>query len=50
MSVNQPLSADPDWICSSEDKVELSMQCATHWDGLAHVSYGAGPEGGTPTG
>ena len=24
----------------------LAMQCATHWDGLAHVSYGAGPEGG----
>ncbi len=37
---NNPLSADPDWICSSEDVVELATQCATHWDGLAHVSYG----------
>jgi len=39
IAVNDPLSADPDWICSSEDVVELATQCATHWDGLAHVSY-----------
>lgn len=38
-AVNDPLSDDPDWIRSSEDKVELSMQCATHWDAIAHVSY-----------
>ena len=44
--VNEPLSPDPEWIASSEDVVTLAMQCATHWDGLAHVSYGAGPEGG----
>ena len=43
--VNEPLSADPQWIASSEDVVTLAMQCATHWDGLAHVSYGAGPDG-----
>ena len=46
VSVNEPLSPDPEWIASSEDTVTLAMQCATHWDGLAHVSYGAGPEGG----
>ena len=44
--INSPLSADPEWIASSEDVVTLAMQCATHWDGLAHVSYGAGPDGG----
>jgi kynurenine formamidase len=44
--VNNPLGDDPEWIASSEDTVSLSTQCATHWDGLAHVSYGAGPEGG----
>ncbi len=44
--VNEPLSPDPEWIASSEDVVTLAMQCATHWDGLAHVSYGAGAEGG----
>ena len=44
--VNEPLSDDPEWIASSEDVVTFATQCATHWDGLAHVSYGAGPEGG----
>lgn len=47
VAVNNPLSSDPEWIASSEDVVTMAMQCATHWDGLAHVSYGAGPEGGT---
>lgn len=49
-AVNQPLSADPEWICSSEDKVELSLQCATHWDALAHVSYGGRMYNGFPAG
>ncbi|HEY1830387.1 MAG TPA: cyclase family protein [Acidimicrobiales bacterium] len=39
IQVNQPLSPDPDWVCASEDVVTLALQCATHWDGLAHVSY-----------
>lgn len=47
VAVNQPLSPDPTWIASSEDVVTMATQCATHWDGLAHVSYGAGPSGGT---
>ena len=38
--VNEPLSPDPEWICSSEDTLTLATQCATHWDALAHVSYG----------
>jgi kynurenine formamidase len=46
ISVNNPLSGDPEWIASSEDVVTLALQCATHWDGLAHVSYGSGPDGG----
>jgi kynurenine formamidase len=40
IQVNEPLSGDPDWVCASEDVVTLALQCATHWDGLAHVSYG----------
>jgi len=40
IQVNEPLSPDPDWICSSEDLLTLATQCATHWDALAHVSYG----------
>jgi kynurenine formamidase len=45
IQVNHPLTDDPAWIAASEDVVTLAMQCATHWDGLAHVSYGAGPDG-----
>ena len=37
--LNTPLSEDPDWICSNEDVVAMGTQAATHWDGLAHVSY-----------
>ena len=44
-SINDPLDGDPGWIAFSEDVVTFAMQCATHWDGLAHVSYGAGPDG-----
>ncbi|HLX88782.1 MAG TPA: cyclase family protein [Acidimicrobiales bacterium] len=39
VAVNNPLSDDPEWISSSEDVVTLALQCATHWDALAHVSY-----------
>ncbi len=46
ISVNEPLSPDPEWIATSEDLVTFALQCATHWDGLAHASYGAGPGGG----
>ncbi len=40
IQVNEPLSADPDWGRSSEDVVTMALQCATHWDALAHFSYG----------
>ena len=41
VQVNQPVNADqPDWVCFSEDVVTLATQCATHWDALAHSSYG----------
>ena len=39
--INQPVNADqPEWVCFSEDVVTLATQCATHWDALAHSSYG----------
>ncbi|MGD0311693.1 MAG: cyclase family protein [Acidimicrobiales bacterium] len=47
VSVNEALGPEPGWIAFSEDVVTMAMQCATHWDGLAHASYGAGPEGRT---
>jgi kynurenine formamidase len=40
VAVNQPISGDPEWICTSEDVLTLATQCATHWDALAHCSYG----------
>jgi kynurenine formamidase len=39
-SVNMELSGDPDGPRSSDDVVYMSLQGATHWDSLAHVSYG----------
>jgi kynurenine formamidase len=41
VQVNVPVNADqPDWVCFSEDVLTLATQCATHWDSLAHSSYG----------
>jgi len=40
VQVNNPLTPDHAWICSSEDVLTMATQCATHWNALAHVSYG----------
>ncbi len=41
VQVNVPVNAEePDWVCFSEDVLTLATQCATHWDALAHASYG----------
>jgi len=45
VSVDAPQTDDPGWVAFSEDVVTFAMQCATHWDGLAHASYGAGSGG-----
>ena len=45
VAVDQPQTDDPGWVAFSEDVVTFAMQCATHWDGLGHTSYGAGPDG-----
>ncbi|HYA67413.1 MAG TPA: cyclase family protein [Acidimicrobiales bacterium] len=37
--VDVPLADDPEWICANEDIVTMPLQCATHWDALAHVSH-----------
>jgi kynurenine formamidase len=39
LMVNTPLTGDPGDLCTSDDKVEMGVQAATHWDALAHVSY-----------
>lgn len=33
------LGEDPDGPLASEDMASLSLQCATHWDALAHISH-----------
>jgi kynurenine formamidase len=38
--LNSPILDDPDAVRTNDDLVVMGLQCATHWDGLAHVSYG----------
>ncbi len=45
VSVDRPQTDEPGWVAFSEDVVTIAMQGATHWDGLAHASYGSGPDG-----
>ena len=39
LMVNAALTGDPTDFCTSDDKVAMGVQAATHWDALAHVSY-----------
>jgi kynurenine formamidase len=39
VQINNPITGDPDAVCTSDDVVVMGLQCATHWDGLGHVSY-----------
>jgi kynurenine formamidase len=38
-AINEPLIGDPSLFCMSDDVVFMSLQAATHWDSLSHVSY-----------
>jgi kynurenine formamidase len=39
LMVNTPFTGDPTEFCTSDDKVTMGVQAATHWDALAHASY-----------
>jgi len=39
IAINAPLTGDPTEFCTSDDIVVMGLQCATHWDSLAHVTY-----------
>jgi kynurenine formamidase len=41
---------DPDGVRFNDDAVALGLQATTHWDGLAHVSYGGLLYNGIPAG
>ncbi|MGH9026962.1 MAG: cyclase family protein [Acidimicrobiia bacterium] len=39
LTINAPFTGDIADFCTSDDKVEMGVQAATHWDALAHVGY-----------
>jgi kynurenine formamidase len=39
LMVNTAFTGDPSEFCTSDDKVAMGVQAATHWDALSHVSY-----------
>ena len=47
--VDTPLTGDPENFTTSDDKVTLALQAATHWDALAHVSYEGTLYNGVPS-
>jgi kynurenine formamidase len=40
VALQEPLTGDADEVCFSDDLVVMGLQAATHWDALAHASYG----------
>ncbi len=40
VKANDPETPDAEWVCFSEDVFTMATQSATHWDALAHASYG----------
>ena len=49
VAVHEPLSEDVDGVRFNDDAVQMGLQAATHWDALAHVSYGGRMYNGVPT-
>jgi kynurenine formamidase len=48
IAVNAALTDDPDGVRTSDDVDTMGLQAATHWDSLAHVSYGGRLYNGFP--
>ena len=40
VAINMAYTGDTDDCCFSDDAMTLGLQSCTHWDALAHVSYG----------
>lgn len=40
VAINMAYTGDTDDCCFSDDTITMGLQACTHWDGLAHVSYG----------
>lgn len=49
LAINAPYSAlGAEGFCASDDVVTMGLQASTHWDALAHVSYGGVCWNGVP--
>jgi kynurenine formamidase len=48
IAINTPYMGTPDGFCASDDVVTMGLQASTHWDALAHVSYGGMLWNGVP--
>ncbi|MGI8662992.1 MAG: cyclase family protein [Acidimicrobiales bacterium] len=48
IAVNTPYAGDIANFCCSDDVVTMGLQASTHWDSLAHVSYGGQLYNGYP--
>jgi kynurenine formamidase len=49
VAVHEPLGEAVDGVRFNDDAVQMGLQAATHWDALAHVSYGGRMYNGVPT-
>ena len=48
VAINTEYTGSPDGFCVSDDIVTMGLQASTHWDALAHVSYGGFLWNGVP--
>jgi len=48
IAVNIAYTGDKDGFCTSDDRMAMGVQAATHWDALSHVGYGGELYNGTP--
>lgn len=49
IAVNVAYTGDADGFCTSDDRVSMGVQAATHWDALAHVGYSGELFNGVPS-
>ncbi|QXC62805.1 cyclase family protein [Aquihabitans sp. G128] len=49
IAVDVAYTGDPDGFCTSDDRVAMGVQAATHWDALAHVGYSGELYNGVPS-
>ncbi len=48
IAINDAMTNDPEAFATSDDRMSLGLQAATHWDALAHVSAGGQLYNGFP--